>query len=82
MHYVSFCDGELTEGRCLRQAYKKYDCFYILNDKAVFPVGMEGKTYRYSVRGFVRAEWFRVELIVGQYVKLYWESHQKIVYET
>ena len=31
---VSSCGGHLTEVRQLRQAYERFDHFYVLNDRA------------------------------------------------
>ena len=42
---VSSCGGHLTEVRCLMDAYAAYEHFYVLNDKAVLPPDMEGRTY-------------------------------------
>lgn len=42
---VSSCGGHLTEVRCLRPAYEAYEHFYVLNDKAILPAEMKGKTY-------------------------------------
>ena len=42
---VSSCGGHLTEVRALRSVYDQYDHFYVLNDKVVLPLDMEGKTY-------------------------------------
>ena len=42
---VSSCGGHLTEVRCLKPAYEKYDHFYVLNDEAILPPDMVGKTY-------------------------------------
>jgi beta-1,4-N-acetylglucosaminyltransferase len=42
---VSSCGGHLTEVRCLREAYEDYDHFYVLNDKALLPPDMEGRTH-------------------------------------
>jgi len=41
---VSSCGGHLTEVRCLRKAYEDIPHFYVLNDKAMLPEDMEGKT--------------------------------------
>lgn len=41
---VSSCGGHLTEVRCLRPAYETYEHFYVLNDKALLPSDMEGRT--------------------------------------
>lgn len=41
---VSSCGGHLTEVRCLKAAYEDYEHFYVLNDKALLPADMEGKT--------------------------------------
>lgn len=42
---VSSCGGHLTEVRALKPAYEAYDYFYVLNDKAILPADMQGKTY-------------------------------------
>lgn len=42
---VSSCGGHLTEVRCLKPAYEKYAHFYVLNDKAILPPDMQGRTY-------------------------------------
>jgi UDP-N-acetylglucosamine:LPS N-acetylglucosamine transferase len=42
---VSSCGGHLTEARCLMPAYGDLPFFYVLNDKALLPVDMEGKTW-------------------------------------
>lgn len=42
---VSSCGGHLTEVRCLKPAYEKYDHFYVLNDKVLLSEDMKGKTY-------------------------------------
>ncbi|MFO1316197.1 MAG: PssD/Cps14F family polysaccharide biosynthesis glycosyltransferase [Burkholderiales bacterium] len=41
---VSSCGGHLTEVRCLKPAYERFDHFYVLNDKALLPADMEGRT--------------------------------------
>jgi beta-1,4-N-acetylglucosaminyltransferase len=43
---VSSCGGHLTEVRCLLPAYQQYPHFYVLNDKALLPADMLGKTLR------------------------------------
>jgi len=42
---VSSCGGHLTEVRCLKSAYGAYEHFYVLNDKALLPPDMQGRTY-------------------------------------
>lgn len=42
---VSSCGGHLTEVRALRSAYDSYEHFYVLNDKALLPPDMTGRTY-------------------------------------
>ena len=42
---VSSCGGHLTEVRCLTPAYRRYEHFYVLNDKALLPEDMKGRTY-------------------------------------
>jgi UDP-N-acetylglucosamine:LPS N-acetylglucosamine transferase len=42
---VSSCGGHLTEVRCFISAYADLDHFYVLNDKALLPQDMEGRTY-------------------------------------
>jgi beta-1,4-N-acetylglucosaminyltransferase len=41
---VSSCGGHLTEVRCLHSAYAEFPYFYVLNDKAILPPDMIGKT--------------------------------------
>lgn len=41
---VSSCGGHLTEVRCLLPAYGGHEHFYVLNDKAILPADMQGKT--------------------------------------
>ena len=41
---VSSCGGHLTEVRCLKPAFEGYEHFYVLNDKALLPADMQGKT--------------------------------------
>jgi UDP-N-acetylglucosamine:LPS N-acetylglucosamine transferase len=49
---VSSCGGHLTEVRSLREAYARYQHFYVLNDRVLLPPDMEGRTYfiRHSER--------------------------------
>ena len=42
---VSSCGGHLTEVRCLKPAYEHYEHFYVLNDNAILPSDMQGKTF-------------------------------------
>jgi beta-1,4-N-acetylglucosaminyltransferase len=42
---VSSCGGHLTEVRCLLPAYRDLPHFYVINDKAMLPVTMQGRTY-------------------------------------
>jgi len=42
---VSSCGGHLTEVRQLMPAYKEHVHFYVLNDKAILPQDMQGRTY-------------------------------------
>jgi beta-1,4-N-acetylglucosaminyltransferase len=42
---VASAGGHLTEVRCLREAYKQFDHFYVLNSKALLPEDMKGRTY-------------------------------------
>ena len=42
---VSSCGGHLTEVRCLKPAYERYEHFYVLNDRALLPDDMKDKTY-------------------------------------
>ena len=42
---VSSCGGHLTEVRCLLPAYAAHEHFYVLNDKAILPADMQGRTY-------------------------------------
>jgi len=49
---VSSCGGHLTEVRQLMPAYKDHEHFYVLNDKAILPPDMQGRTFfiRHSER--------------------------------
>lgn len=42
---VSSCGGHLTEVRALLPAYRDQPHFYVLNDKALLPADMAGRTY-------------------------------------
>lgn len=42
---VSSCGGHLTEVRCLKPVYEAYEYFYVLNDRAILPADMKGRTY-------------------------------------
>ena len=42
---VSSCGGHLTEARALQEAYERYSAFYVLNDQAMLPPDMVGRTY-------------------------------------
>jgi beta-1,4-N-acetylglucosaminyltransferase len=42
---VSSCGGHLTEARCLKPAYEGDDYFFVLDDKALLPADMMGRTY-------------------------------------
>ncbi len=42
---VSSCGGHLTEVRCLKPAFEHFEHFYVLNDRALLPPDMEGRTY-------------------------------------
>ncbi len=42
---VSSCGGHLTEVRQLKTVYSRYEHFYVLNDKALLPTDMQGKTH-------------------------------------
>jgi beta-1,4-N-acetylglucosaminyltransferase len=41
---VSSCGGHLTELRCLLPALDGHEVFYVLNDKALLPPDMQGRT--------------------------------------
>jgi UDP-N-acetylglucosamine:LPS N-acetylglucosamine transferase len=41
---VSSCGGHLTEVRALKPAYDRYEHFYVLNDRALLPADMQGRT--------------------------------------
>ncbi len=49
---VSSCGGHLTEVRALKSVYERYEHFYVLNDRALLPEDMKGRTYfiRHSER--------------------------------
>lgn len=42
---VTSCGGHLTEVRCLQPAYAAYDHFYVLDDRALLPEDMHGRTF-------------------------------------
>jgi UDP-N-acetylglucosamine:LPS N-acetylglucosamine transferase len=42
---VSSCGGHLTEVRALMPAYARWPHVYVLNDKALLPPDMEGRTH-------------------------------------
>lgn len=42
---VSSCGGHLTEVRCLRPVYEAHEHFYVLNDEALLPPDMQGRTH-------------------------------------
>jgi beta-1,4-N-acetylglucosaminyltransferase len=42
---VASCGGHLTEVRTLRTIYKRYDYFYVINDKVQLPRDMVGRTH-------------------------------------
>lgn len=42
---VSSCGGHLTEVRCLLPAYADLPHFYVLNDRALLPADMHGRTF-------------------------------------
>ena len=42
---VSSCGGHLTEVRCLKKIYEKYEIFYVINQKIILPKDMLKNTY-------------------------------------
>jgi beta-1,4-N-acetylglucosaminyltransferase len=52
---VSSCGGHLAEVRALRPIYEQHEYFYVLNDKALLPKDMEGRTLfiRHSERDWL-----------------------------
>lgn len=42
---VSSCGGHLTEVRCLKDIYSKYEHFYVINDQLKLPQDMKDKTF-------------------------------------
>lgn len=52
---VSSCGGHLTEVRLFKEIYADYEHFYVLNDKAILPKDMEGRTcfIRHSERDWL-----------------------------
>lgn len=52
---VSSCGGHLAEVRALRSVYERHEHFYVLNDRAILPKDMEGKTsfIRHSERDWL-----------------------------
>lgn len=49
---VSSCGGHLAEVRALKPVYDQHEHFYVLNDKALLPDDMQGRTFfiRHSER--------------------------------
>jgi len=58
---VSSCGGHLTEVRALRPLYEPYGHFYVLNDRALLPEDMKGRTY--FIRHSERDSLFLVNLL-------------------
>jgi UDP-N-acetylglucosamine:LPS N-acetylglucosamine transferase len=52
---VSSCGGHLAEVRALKSIYERHEHFYVLNDQAILPKDMEGKTIfiRHSERDWL-----------------------------
>ncbi len=52
---VSSCGGHLAEIRMLRSVYESHEHLYVLNDRAILPEDMEGKTFfiRHSERDWL-----------------------------
>jgi UDP-N-acetylglucosamine:LPS N-acetylglucosamine transferase len=52
---VSSCGGHLTDVRALKPVYERHEHFYVLNDRAILPKDMEGKTIfiRHSERDWL-----------------------------
>ena len=52
---VSSCGGHLAEVRALKPLYEPHEHFYVLNDRALLPRDMEGKTVfiRHSERDWL-----------------------------
>ena len=75
---VSSCGGHLTEVRCLMPAYAAYEHFYVLNDKAILPADMMGKTHfiTHSER-----DW-RFFLNLWEAFRILWKERPQVILST
>lgn len=75
---VSSCGGHLTEVRCLRSAYGQHPHFYVLNDQALLPADMKGKTWfiAHSER-----DW-KFLLNLGEAFRILWKERPAVILST
>lgn len=75
---VSSCGGHLTEVRCLLPAYQGFQHFYVLNDKAILPPDMKGKTFfiTHSER-----DW-RFFLNLWEALRILWRERPSVILST
>ncbi|MEW5771874.1 MAG: PssD/Cps14F family polysaccharide biosynthesis glycosyltransferase [Pseudomonadota bacterium] len=75
---ISSCGGHLTEVRALMPAYARYRYFYVLNDKAILPSDMAGKTYfiAHSER-----DW-RFFLNLWEAFRILWRERPQVILST
>ncbi|HEY3488858.1 MAG TPA: PssD/Cps14F family polysaccharide biosynthesis glycosyltransferase [Candidatus Deferrimicrobiaceae bacterium] len=75
---VSSCGGHLTEVRCLMPAYAGYDHFYVINDRAMLPPDMEGKT-RFIAHS--ERDW-KFLLNLWEAFRILWEERPAVILST
>jgi UDP-N-acetylglucosamine:LPS N-acetylglucosamine transferase len=76
---VSSCGGHLTEVRRLMPAYGKFDHFYILDDTAILPSDMVGRTY--FITRFKRDP-VRILLNVWEAFRILSKEHPHVILST
>ena len=75
---VSSCGGHLTEVRQLLPAYANHEYFYVLNERALLPADMLGKTY--FIRHSERDVFFFVNLVEA--IRLLWKERPRVILST
>lgn len=75
---VSSCGGHLTEVRSLIPAYAAYQHFYVLNDQALLPPDMQGRTYfiAHSER-----DW-KFFLNLWEALRILWRERPRVILST
>jgi beta-1,4-N-acetylglucosaminyltransferase len=75
---VSSCGGHLTEVRAFKAAYQQYEHFYVLDDKAILPEDMRGKTtyVTHSER-----DW-KMLLNLWEAVRILWKERPDVILST